>query len=135
MRNFLEVSSVCGRAAKKSGWPAVAATPNVAIAVVKKLRRSDTVISHLQGFSTEISDLDLSLVHRVLLLPWTQRICHQRGSRSPTPEKRGLSECGRHQQIPVSEKQLTGLRPHRDGGKRLCGSLKHEKFSGHFLRS
>src|SRR2546421_5900207 len=64
MRNFLEVSSVCGRAAKKSGWPAVAATPNVAIAVVKKLRRSDTVISHLQGFSTGISDLDFSLVHR-----------------------------------------------------------------------
>src|SRR5216684_2715062 len=88
MRNFLEVSSVCGRAAKKSARPAVAATPSVAIAVVKKLRRSDTVISHLQGFSTEISDLDLSLVHRVLLLPWTQRICHQSGSRSPTPEKR-----------------------------------------------
>src|SRR5712664_619187 len=64
MRNFLEVSSVCGRAAKKSGWPAVTATPNVAIAVVKKLRRSDTVISHLQGFSTGISDLDFSLVHR-----------------------------------------------------------------------
>src|SRR6267378_1533933 len=64
MRNFLEVSSVCGPAAKKSGWPAVVATPNVAIAVVKKLRRSDTVISHLQGFSTGISDLDFSLVHR-----------------------------------------------------------------------
>src|SRR6267142_2798133 len=64
MRNFLEVSSVCGQAAKKSGWPAVAATPNVAIAVVKKLRRSDTVISHLQGFSAGISDLDFSLVHR-----------------------------------------------------------------------
>src|SRR6266705_1989981 len=94
MRNLLEVSSVCGRAAKKSARPAVAATPSVAIAVVKKLRRSDTVISHLQGFSTEISDLDLSLVHRVLLLPWTQRICHQSGSRSPTPGKRGFTGLG-----------------------------------------
>src|ERR1700674_2533817 len=93
MRNFLEVSSVCERAAKKSARPAVAAIPNVAIALVKKLRRSDTAISHLQGFSTGISDLDLSLVHRMLVLSWTQRICHQSGSRSPTPEKRGLSEC------------------------------------------
>jgi hypothetical protein len=27
--------------------------------------------------ATGISDLDLSLAHRMLLLPWTQRICHQ----------------------------------------------------------
>src|SRR5579864_633665 len=88
MRNFLEVSSVCGRAAKKSARPTVAAAPSAAIALVKKLRRSDMAISHLQGFSTGISESDFSFVHRMLLLPWTQRICHQRGLRSPTPEKR-----------------------------------------------
>src|SRR3984893_19450367 len=92
MRNFLEVSSVCGRAAKKSARPAFTATPTVAIAEVKKLRRSDTAISYLQGFSTGISDLDLSLVHRMLLLPKTQRICHQSGSRSPTPVSRDLGD-------------------------------------------
>src|ERR1019366_10285889 len=29
------------------------------------------------SLETEISDLGLSVVHRTLLLPWTQRICHQ----------------------------------------------------------
>src|SRR6266550_8567815 len=77
MRNLLEVSTVCGRAAKRSARSAVATTPSVAIALVKKLRRSDTAISHLQGFSTGISDLDLSLVHRMLLPPGTQRVCRQ----------------------------------------------------------
>src|ERR1700731_4873979 len=80
MRNFLDVSSVCGRAAKKSARPTVAAAPSVAIALVKKHRRSDMAISHLQGFSTGISELDFSFVHRILLLHWTQRICRQRGS-------------------------------------------------------
>src|SRR5882762_11408165 len=77
MRNFLEVSTVCGRAANRSARSAVATTPSVAIAPVKKLRRSDTAISHLQGFSTGISDLDLSLVHRMLLPLGTQRVCRQ----------------------------------------------------------
>src|ERR1700694_2940009 len=94
MRNFLEVSSVCGRAAKKSARPTVAAASSVAIALVKKLRRSDMAISHLQGFSTGISELDFSSVHRTLPLPWTQRICHRSGSRSLTPEKRDYRNVG-----------------------------------------
>src|SRR5271169_4604296 len=33
----------------------------------------------LSNKATEIPDLDLELAHRTLLLPWTQRICHQSG--------------------------------------------------------
>jgi hypothetical protein len=53
-------------------------------------------------------------------------------------ESRRCVGCGRRNgksgEKPDSDKQLTGLRPDRDGRKWLYTSLKNEQLGGHFLR-
>lgn len=40
------------------------------------MNRRDDIGLINAGFGPGMSDLDLSIAHRMLFLPWTQRICH-----------------------------------------------------------
>src|ERR1019366_4927575 len=71
-----ESESSCGPHPKDQPPPPIAQEPNPIVVILSPLEPSGRVGNVMISLLTRISDLDLWLVHRTLLLPSTQRICH-----------------------------------------------------------